>query len=698
MALNIMMITYKGRHVSILPMLIVVFGCCSLLGQESDPALLSLESLEVIAERSSWVPLDSLSRQDCFWDTEAITLKAPRTVDQVLYQEPSFSLYRRQNSLFSAPQTQGVSLRSIGATAAPRTLVLRDGIPQNDPFGGWIPWARYTPASIESVRILSGNQAAAWGHQSAGGVIIIDSVLPDEEVHRAQLTVGSFDTIAADTQHSFTSGRHGFLINLSTSDSDGDDLIHSSDRGMIDGSADFETNGIDVRYHVQIDDQLRLESAASYYEEDRSNGTPATHYTTEAWDVSLRLVGNYADNEWRASIYYQDRTLDSVFSSVNEDRFEETPVLDQYDTPANGVGGNIVFAAEDFKHIRLVTGADIRYLDGETYEDVLIPNRRRIAGGEQTITGGFLQMATQPEQLNQFELNLRMDYWSLNDGHRTEFSKSTGVQTLGDHYRDRNDFEPSVSIATAHQLADSVQLNLGGGYVYRLPTINELYRPFRVGSDITEANSDLDPERFWNLEATLLWQIGEQLLLRSGVFHYWIDDAIVNVRTTAPDGIFVPSGGSFNQRQNVDSAAVFGWETRLEYSVTDQLTLAANYLYTQAEFEDSKVQQELEGNRFPQVPTYKATASVDYQMTEQILMFGSIEYSSSQYDDPLNDRKLPAYMTGQLGVSYQLSNTVRLVGRVDNLADATVITGERSNGVQSIAPERSFWLSVFIDW
>ena len=30
---------------------------------------------------------------------------------------------------------------------------------------------------------------------------------------------------------------------------------------------------------------------------------------------------------------------------------------------------------------------------------------------------------------------------------------------------------------------------------WRLPTLNELYRPFRVGADATAANAALDPER-----------------------------------------------------------------------------------------------------------------------------------------------------------------------------------------------------------
>src|SRR5262249_46387861 len=57
-------------------------------------------------------------------------------LDDRLRAVPGFTLFRRTSSLVANPTTQGVSLRGIGSSGASRTLVLWDGIPENDPFGG----------------------------------------------------------------------------------------------------------------------------------------------------------------------------------------------------------------------------------------------------------------------------------------------------------------------------------------------------------------------------------------------------------------------------------------------------------------------------------------------------------------------------------------------------------------------------------
>ncbi|MCB1132370.1 MAG: TonB-dependent receptor plug domain-containing protein, partial [Verrucomicrobiae bacterium] len=105
------------------------------------------------------------------WSRDGIRDEAPRTIDELLAREPSFSLYRNQTSIFGNPTSAGVSLRNTGATAASRTLVLLDGIPQNDPFGGWVYWARYQPALLDSVTIVPSSRSAMWGNQSPAGVV-----------------------------------------------------------------------------------------------------------------------------------------------------------------------------------------------------------------------------------------------------------------------------------------------------------------------------------------------------------------------------------------------------------------------------------------------------------------------------------------------------------------------------------------------
>src|SRR5262245_25036603 len=71
-------------------------------------------------------------------NTEDIRQSPALVSDDVLRQVPTFSLFRRTSSLSAHPTTQGVSLRGIGPSGVSRTLVLLDGVPFNDPFGGWV--------------------------------------------------------------------------------------------------------------------------------------------------------------------------------------------------------------------------------------------------------------------------------------------------------------------------------------------------------------------------------------------------------------------------------------------------------------------------------------------------------------------------------------------------------------------------------
>ena len=90
-------------------------------------------------------------------------------------QIPGFSLFRRSSSQVANPTTQGVSLRNIGPNGAGRTLVLLDGIPQNDPFGGWVYWSRLPPSGLDHVDVLQGGGAGSFGNAALGGTIALYS-------------------------------------------------------------------------------------------------------------------------------------------------------------------------------------------------------------------------------------------------------------------------------------------------------------------------------------------------------------------------------------------------------------------------------------------------------------------------------------------------------------------------------------------
>src|SRR6185503_11871026 len=98
--------------------------------------------------------------------------------DDVLRQIPTFSLFTRASSLSSHPTSQGVSLRGIGPSGVSRTLVLADGIPQNDPFGGWVYWTRVPLESVNRIEVVDGPSSSLYGNYAMGGVINIMTARP----------------------------------------------------------------------------------------------------------------------------------------------------------------------------------------------------------------------------------------------------------------------------------------------------------------------------------------------------------------------------------------------------------------------------------------------------------------------------------------------------------------------------------------
>lgn len=102
---------------------------------------------------------------------------ASPAIDDALRQTVGFSLFRRSNSRNANPTTQGTSLRGINASGASRSLVLFDGIPLNDAFGGWIYWSRVPNIAVERIEVLRGGSSSLYGSDALGGTI---NIIPRE--------------------------------------------------------------------------------------------------------------------------------------------------------------------------------------------------------------------------------------------------------------------------------------------------------------------------------------------------------------------------------------------------------------------------------------------------------------------------------------------------------------------------------------
>ncbi|HWP76206.1 MAG TPA: TonB-dependent receptor plug domain-containing protein, partial [Methylomirabilota bacterium] len=156
-----------------------------------------LEPVVVTATRAEQ-PIGEAPASVTVLSREDIRQGAGQSLDDILRQVPGFSLFRRSSSLVSHPTTQGVSLRGIGPSGASRALVLLDGVPVNDPFGGWVYWDRIPLQSVEQVEVVRGGGASLWGNYALGGVINIITRRPTERAAYFEGSYGTNDTHNVD--------------------------------------------------------------------------------------------------------------------------------------------------------------------------------------------------------------------------------------------------------------------------------------------------------------------------------------------------------------------------------------------------------------------------------------------------------------------------------------------------------------------
>ncbi|MDE2321868.1 MAG: TonB-dependent receptor [candidate division NC10 bacterium] len=632
---------------------------------------------------------------------EDIEQSPARTVDDLLRQVPGFSLFRRSSSLVTHPTTQGVSLRGIGPSGVSRTLVLLDGVPLNDPFGGWVYWSNVPLESIERIEVTRGGGSGVYGNYAMGGVINIITRRPEARVAQAKLDLGNRDTVDANLLASHVTGPWGVSLEGRFFDTDGYKIVRKDQRGKIDvnaNSSDKTFNGR-VEYTPSLASSLFL--AGSFFREDRGNGTPLQNNETETGYVATGGRLKTADgSDWQLTTFSHLQTFNSTFTSAAPDRNSETPALNQFDVPSADAGANLQWSKQIFQFHLLTAGTDLRWIEGETNEDFTFSQtlgdftRRRKAGGEQLLTGAYLQDIFTPAPGWQVTIAGRFDSWQSFNAARVERNKQTGAITRDNQFDNRDEFAFSPKVALLYHATDQLSLRSSFYKGFRAPTINELFRPFRVRNDITEANADLNPERLIGGEVGMDYAIMSNLLSRLTAFWNEVKDPIVNVTkgigqgaTVDPCG-FVPAGGVCRQRQNLDRTRIRGIEAELEYRPFLRWTFSGSYLYNNTQVVSAPTQPELEGKRIAQVPRHQFTLKLGYTNPALINFYVQGRFVGDQFEDDLNSLKLGDYFVVDLMLWRPIPLPKLSAGEiflaVENLFDRTYEAGKTADGVVTI--------------
>ena len=204
-----------------------------------------------------------------------VTATPALRVDDVLRQVPGFSLFRRTDSRTANASNQGVSLRGLGGTAASRALILEDGLPLVDAFGGWVYWDRVPRASLASVEVFRGGASNLYGSDALGGVVQFMTRQPD---HGPAFTLETSYGNERTPDLSFWTGTRAGPWDLSLASemfrTDGYIIVPTWQRGSVDTPANSEDATVDLTIGHKLGEKGRIFGRGSFYTEFRNNGTP----------------------------------------------------------------------------------------------------------------------------------------------------------------------------------------------------------------------------------------------------------------------------------------------------------------------------------------------------------------------------------------------------------------------------------------
>lgn len=443
---------------------------------------------------------------------------------------------------------------------------------------------------------------------------------------------------------------------------------------------------------------IEVQANLAGFHDWRTRGTDFSADRTNGADASLRLVGQ-GPWQWSALGYWQWRDLMSSTAGVSAGRTTATRVLLQDAVPSHGLGGSLEVRPPMPKGFELRLGVDTRRTTGETRELANyvagVPTRRRYAGGE-TWTGGAFAEASFETAGVTFSGGARLDRWDVSDGRLRELTIASGEITRNEQFLQRHGWLPTARGGVLAPLGGGLSAR-GAAYLgWRMPTLNELFRPFRAGADATAANPLLDPERLAGTEIGLEYSQGPWRLSLTGLANR-LGHAIANVTLgqgpgTFPQVGFVAAGGAFRQRENVDAVNVRGVEASAEWT-RGPWSLRAAFSATHARMETSGAAAGLDGLRPAQTPSFAGTLSASWQQRGKSAEI-MLRRVGSQYDDDLNNRLLGGATTLDASASWPLTKRVQLVGRVENATDALVMAGIGSDGSVERATPRTWWLGL----
>jgi iron complex outermembrane receptor protein len=636
-----------------------------------EKRVIKLDKISVTATRTVRPIIDVPSSVTVI-NTDQIEASPFERVEDILRTEVGIDNVRHYGS-----QTGGIKgpidMRGVTGGITQRTLMLIDGVPQNDNANnsiGWIAWSQIPKDAIERIEIVRGPSSALYGSEGLGGVINIITKKP-KETREASLTFkyGESDTHSEEAFFSQKFDRFGVLLNGQYEESDG--------FYMVEPRQDYEiekyrrSNRLLAKLSYDIDDMSDISFGFLRYEHKMNKGREYFYGEKEDYRYWIEYSRSGQTLDWKALAYVNDDDktayIDKNYTTAN--REERFPVI---------TWGAELQSSINFSETSVLTvGAAYKDVHFETEYIYLTTDREYEAGGDQNFISPFLNYEKKffDDQLI-FNVGGRYDFIESDNGKERDTGTSKGYGLYDKVYPEKTweEFSPKGGVVFRPDKNTAIRASIGKGF--RAPTLFELYKTHTRSGNVTIANPNLEPEKI------VSYELGAER-----VFFDTIWTRITYYRSYAKDLIASRAEQNWYKRDNLDEVKIHGVEVELKWAATDWLSLFANYTYNSTRIEKDPVNPENEGNLIDDYPKHKARAGVMYSDPRFLDVNVNCNYRGKRYQNIENTIELEDFITFDLSVSRKLFDHVELSLNVENIFDKKYIFAEYDD-YDSVSPGR----------
>jgi len=569
--------------------------------------LLSVSQSVMVTANRTATPLGESPASDFKLSAADVNAIPALTVADKLRQVPGFGLFRRSSSIDANPTTMGLSLRGLGANGASRGLVLEDGIPLNDPFGSWVYWDRVPEAAVQSVEVAEEGASSLYGSEAMGGVVQFLTRQPQPAGLTVDASYGNMNTQDLSISGGGQLGKWYSTVAGEAFQSDGYFLVPSDYRGAVDSRSGSNHGDVDLMVGRKIFNDSEVFARGWYFDDARNNGTIDQRNDIRMGGGALGAnldLGSFGSLTLR--FYGEGETYFQNFYSVAFNQ-ESQYLTDSQTVPAQGTGGSAVWRRSLGHRQTLVAGFDMHEEMGHSHEIITGATgsvfRETSAGGRQRTTGVFGEDLIQLSSSWVLNLSGRYDHWSNFDAsYLCTVVTSTCPEPNQDYpTRDYNVFNPRATLL--HQFSSHVSWSASVYRAFRAPTLNELYRGYRVGNVTTNPNANLTAERLTGGETGVdMTGFQRHFEVRAVFFYNQIVNPVANV----------PINSTTAERENLGRISAPGFEIDAVDHITDRFQLSAGYQYVDSKVVSAPGQPELLNTWVQETPHNSFTFEASY--------------------------------------------------------------------------------------